>query len=168
MRYRVDLKRFMAECEANYQRLVKLFPDMENLDHYRFGISGGRHISLRVIKRAPYTSLLEISEEAAGDRDVDKTAWLSAPTMEVRLYHDARLAEVVSCEAVHRINPRYRYPNRKMHQPTKKPSGTGSSANGLPAASSAAMPCYPPSRLWTRSPEVGDQGLWRRCDDAGH
>ncbi len=120
MRYRVDLKRFMAECEANYQRLVKLFPDMENLDHYRFGISGGRHISLRVIKRAPYTSLLEISEEAAGDRDVDKTAWLSAPTMEVRLYHDARLAEVVSCEAVHRINPRYRYPNRKMHQPDEK------------------------------------------------
>lgn len=116
MRYKVDLKKFMADCEANYHRLMVLFPDMAETGHYRFGLMGADdRVELRVLKRAPYTSLVEMTQN-----DGSETSWLASPTMRVCLYHDAAMAEVVACENVHGVHPRYHYPNTAMHQPDEK------------------------------------------------
>lgn len=42
------------------------------------------------------------------------------PKMMVRLYHDARMAEIISNQGVKQIKPRYDYPNKKMHLPDEK------------------------------------------------
>ncbi len=40
--------------------------------------------------------------------------------MEIRLYHDARMAEVISSQDIHQVKPRYDYPNKHMHQQDEK------------------------------------------------
>jgi hypothetical protein len=40
--------------------------------------------------------------------------------MSIRLYHDARMAEVNSSQNIRWIKPRYDYPNKKMHLPDEK------------------------------------------------
>ena len=117
MRYKVDLKGFMADCEANYARLRRLFPAMGARDHHSVALDdrGDRHFVLRVLERSPYTSLVEVVERAP-----EPWPWLGFPAMRIRLYHDARLAEVVGFDRVGRIRPRYPYPNAVMHQPDEK------------------------------------------------
>lgn len=117
MRYKIDLKGFMAECEANYFRLQRLFPAMANEDSRNLGISGidAHFLRLRVCERTPYTALLSVT--MAGQNLVRWAAW---PVIGVRMYHDARLAEVVSFENARYIRPTYRYPNRRMYQRDEK------------------------------------------------
>ena len=50
----------------------------------------------------------------------ENLAELFRPKMVVRLYHDARMAEVISNQDVQQIKPRYDYPNEKMHLPDEK------------------------------------------------
>lgn len=40
--------------------------------------------------------------------------------MTVRLYHDARLAEVTAADRFRRVPARHDYPNPAMHQPDEK------------------------------------------------
>jgi uncharacterized protein YqiB (DUF1249 family) len=40
--------------------------------------------------------------------------------MKVRIYHDARVAEVLACQGIHSFQPFYPYPNPKMLQPYEK------------------------------------------------
>lgn len=42
------------------------------------------------------------------------------PHLEVQVYHDARMAEVVSAEHTRRLRSIYPYPNEAMHQPDEK------------------------------------------------
>ncbi|WP_121345194.1 DUF1249 domain-containing protein, partial [Pseudomonas aeruginosa] len=46
--------------------------------------------------------------------------WLPAPRLEVRVYHDARMAEVIGAEQARRLMAIYPYPNQAMHQPDEK------------------------------------------------
>ena len=46
--------------------------------------------------------------------------WLPTPRLEVRVYHDARMAEVVGAEHARRFRSVYPYPNVDMHQPDEK------------------------------------------------
>jgi len=117
LRYKVDLKRFMAECEANYFRLKRLFPGMEKEDSRYLGISGfdDHHLRIRVCERSPYTSLVCLA--MAGNAP---SPWIVWPTIRVRLYHDARLAEVVTFDSRRKVMPRNRYPNRHMFHHDEK------------------------------------------------
>ena len=142
MRYKVDLKRFLAECEANYHSLCKLIPD-DDADQFSLQLPGHgeRRFHLNVLERTAYTSLVEIFQSAA----VDEKEWMQMPRLKVRLYHDARLAEVVAFEGVHRVKPRNRYPNYRMHQPDEKAQWNHFLADWLGIAMrygySAAVPC---------------------------
>lgn len=118
LRYRVDLVRYMAECDANYHRLLKLFPALR--------LGGERALELdqalataavviRVLENTPYTSLLRLTQRS--DRS---SPWDSSLELEVRLYHDARTAEVVNNEGKARPQPRYGYPNNRMYQQDEK------------------------------------------------
>ncbi len=123
LRYKVDLKGFMAECSANYLRLHKLFPALAQTDSRCIGLRAGTRdvaeqgdtVVMRVLERTRYTTLLAIAS-----RSVDRPHWWPEPVMQVRLYHDARLAEVVAWDRELRVYPKNGYPNERMLQPDEK------------------------------------------------
>ncbi|HAR32160.1 MAG TPA: DUF1249 domain-containing protein [Gammaproteobacteria bacterium] len=115
-RYRVDLPSQMAECDANYMRLSRLFPGMQDENERRFVLALGARdsqVRLSVVERGPYTTLIDI-------RQLPDAAWLPQAHLRVRLYHDARSAEVVECQGVRHFRAAYGYPNPHMHQPDEK------------------------------------------------
>ena len=117
-RYRVDLVELQAVCEANYARLMRLLPDMRNqVTARRVALSQGDRLlgvlALEVLEACPYTTTLLVRQEHS-------LPWLPVPQLEVRVYHDARMAEVVSAESARRFRSIYPYPNAAMHQPDEK------------------------------------------------
>ncbi|WP_230380372.1 DUF1249 domain-containing protein [Pseudomonas fulva] len=117
-RYRVDLAGLQAACEANYARLMRLLPDMRTTQSSRsIGMTQGDQmlgvLVLDVVLACPYTTTLRIRQEHS-------LPWLPVPVMEVQVYHDARMAEVVSAEHARRLRSIYPYPNAAMHQPDEK------------------------------------------------
>lgn len=116
-RYRVDLPGLQATCEANYARLLSLLPRMrEQTGQRRIALDGPpatQVLWLQTTACGPYTSLVEVREEGG-------YAWLPAPLLQVRVYHDARMAEVISAAHCRTLRPRYAYPNPAMHQPDEK------------------------------------------------
>ena len=133
MRYRVDLKAFMACCEANYFRLLALFPDLHNTDERRIGLSHGvdAEVILTVLERTSYTTLLSICQRQCGPVEAVDTLsertdkpvtvhWVKPPMLTVRLYHDAQIAEVITYGSKRGVRPKNAYPNQQMFQPDEK------------------------------------------------
>lgn len=117
-RYRVDLVELQAACEANYARLMRLLPDMREFSSgRRVALTQGEHqlgvLALDVLEACPYTTTLQLRQELS-------LPWLPVPQLEVRVYHDARMAEVVCAENARRLRSIYPYPNSAMHQPDEK------------------------------------------------
>jgi len=142
----VDLRALHALCEANYARLLRLFPDYEGCNTRQFSLHHAR-IQIDVLERSRYTTLFRLqscrdshpaSAEAGGavgnvsesgglDDGVTRASasgvgelWLSPLRMEVRAYHDAAMLEVVSFQREGRVEGRYSYPNDAMHQEDEK------------------------------------------------
>ncbi|WP_407313143.1 DUF1249 domain-containing protein [Pseudomonas sp. nanlin1] len=117
-RYRVDLVGLQAACEANYARLMQLLPDMRSLPQARrIAMTQGDQmlgvLALEVVQACPYTTTLQVRQEHS-------LPWLPVPQMEVQVYHDARMAEVIGAEHARRFRSVYPYPNEAMHQPDEK------------------------------------------------
>ena len=116
--YVPDLKAFAGICESNYAHLLKLLPDMEAGNKREFNISGGPNhataIRLSIVEKFTYT--LDILVEQVSTLN----DFLTPPTMAVRLYHDVRMAEVLSFDNNHRFNGVYHYPNPQMRMPDEK------------------------------------------------
>ncbi len=117
-RYRVDLLGLQSVCEANYHRLLRLLPQMRSgAGERRVGLSHGERmlgvLSLAVVESCPYTTTLEVRQEGG-------SPWLPAPTLLVRVYHDARMAEVMEPSGPRALLGRYFYPNPDMRQPDEK------------------------------------------------
>jgi uncharacterized protein YqiB (DUF1249 family) len=111
--FRVDLAELHAVCEANYARLLRLFPDYESCNLREFKV-GPSKIRLEVMERCRYTTIFCLHQQQADAR------WLGSLRVEVRAYHDAGMLEVGSFQSHQRIQPRYSYPNDKMHQQDEK------------------------------------------------
>lgn len=77
-------------------------------------------VSINEITR--YTSLVTIEQESLLGLNVLPSKLTSSlrPRMIIRLYHDARMAEVVSTQDIRQVKPRYDYPNSQMHQQDEK------------------------------------------------
>lgn len=117
-RYSINLPAHMAECDANYVRLLKLFPDLRTEDGRDLAIELGDEavrIELGVLERAPYTTLITLSQ-----REIGRSSWLTQPQITIRLYHDASCAEVVAYQHARDFKAVYDYPNPSMHQPDEK------------------------------------------------
>lgn len=124
-RYKVDLPLQMAECESNYVRLTNLLAtqhlgqSITQQDQFRFMVARGQqnwlHV-LRITERSPYTTTLELSRASTGNN----SNWLTMPKLTLRMYHDAKLAEVLAWEGHKRLRPRYEYPNQSMYQSDEK------------------------------------------------
>ena len=117
----VDLIQQHSLCEINYARLLKLIPYYNEQDHFQLSVSHGQHIdvdtcamSIAVLQRAPYTTLISIKMDASWGR------WVTLPEMEVRLYHDVLMAEVVMAQQVRRFPFVTEYPNSRMSLPNEK------------------------------------------------
>lgn len=110
-KYIPHLATILARCERNYAMLLRLLPDCDTIDlTYRFDISSTLRYQIRIIESTRYTSVISFAQ-------IDKhTPTFLQPNMEVRLYHDARVAEVTKSQKIGRLKPRYDYPNQNMHQ----------------------------------------------------
>lgn len=122
-KYSTDLASQMAECEANYARIMQLLPDMQTIDCREFGVempgNSPARLSFTVTERCKYTTMLDIEQKVSYistlSGSLDDIASFS-----LRIYHDARMAEVVACNRHRPIRPRYDYPNDKMYHRDEK------------------------------------------------
>ncbi|TWX70408.1 DUF1249 domain-containing protein [Colwellia sp. C1TZA3] len=118
-KYRPHLPTLMTLFEVNYMLLLRVLADKEQVGEQRcFFISDFLSYRVRVDEVTKYTTLLTINQEA-NIQGYNLTE-LFRPKMVIRLYHDARMAEVISNQDVQQIKPRYDYPNNKMHLPDEK------------------------------------------------
>jgi len=102
-------------CEVNYARLLKLLPDCDTEDlEYQFQVNASLLYTIRIIDCSRYTSTLEMSQKSQMGYEFLR------PVVQVRLYHDAKMAEVLSAQNIGSLKPSYQYPNTKMYQKNEK------------------------------------------------
>ena len=105
--------------ERNYISLFSMLEEtqLHSLGLVRFEL-GLCPVELTVIENTRYTSLIRIHQMFNS-----KNHHLSDIVFEVRLYHDAQLAEVISYQGNTRIEYKYTYPNKHMFVPEEKRQG---------------------------------------------
>ncbi|MBG11335.1 MAG: hypothetical protein CMD92_09280 [Gammaproteobacteria bacterium] len=148
--YSVDLIRQMAECDANYIRLLKLVPELSAyLDRSFADISppGGHQIRAALaeepekalegrITRFCLEDFDEVNEPVTVEIKIleafkytstleivqkpELTQQMTNPSMLVRVYHDASTAEVISFQGHRKLKPRYARPNPDMYHVDEK------------------------------------------------
>jgi uncharacterized protein len=111
--FKMDLARLHALCEANYARLLQLFPDYELANSREFVVAEAR-VRLDVLERSRYTTFFRLHQSHGEVR------WLRHLMIDVRAYHDAGMLEVGAFQAQQQIQPRYAYPNPDMFQQDEK------------------------------------------------
>lgn len=121
-RYRLDYPAYMEQCDLNYVRLMQIFPQLMDEDECRVPLAGYQQedmlLQLAVTERCPYTTTLTAR---LGMRDNCWHELVPLPELTVRMYHDARTAEVVACQGADRfLQGCYAYPNAQMRQPDEK------------------------------------------------
>lgn len=112
-RFKLSLTELHGLCEANYARLLRLFPEYENSNHRELKV-GTAKVRLEVIERCRYTTIFQLHQQHAESR------WLGKLRIEVRAYHDARMLEVGMFQSHKSVAARYQYPNDKMFQQDEK------------------------------------------------
>ena len=106
--YKYNLTNFMGQCELNYGLLCRLLPDIENEDEFDYFVKNRFRMNLQVTERCRYTTCIHFTVN-----NDEQSNWLPEIEIDIRLYHDAHLAEVVDNRGVAMlpINP---YPNPDM------------------------------------------------------
>ena len=118
-RYKVDLVAHLAECDANYVRIMMLMPELDSMNERDFCVGNECvRVQLSVLERCPYTTTVRLLQRS---HELGAENFTLAPTsITVRLYHDARTAEVIEFQNYRRWKAIYQYPNREMHLPNEK------------------------------------------------
>tara|TARA_R110002072_G_scaffold87977_4_gene198164 strand:- start:3904 stop:4407 length:504 start_codon:yes stop_codon:yes gene_type:complete len=111
--FKLDLTELHAICDANYARLLRLFPDYENCNS-RDLLVGVAKVHLSVVERCRYTTMFQLCQQRADSR------WLGALRVEVRAYHDMRMLEVMVFQSSRQVAARYHYPNERMFAQDEK------------------------------------------------
>lgn len=127
-RYQPNLVSLMTLCANNYFLLLKVQSDKTQLNQQRhFFVNKELTYVVTVNEVTRYTSLLTFEQKAVKQKTPTKHTLHSKtfsqvfqPRMNIRLYHDARMAEVISSQDVFQVQPRYDYPNKHMHQQDEK------------------------------------------------
>lgn len=108
----VSFVSLMTLYESNYIRLRALVGDVRGLAGRAVSsVPGDLDLHLEALEHSPYTSILRLTYFFADDE-----ATVAEPDLEVRVYHDARLAEASRC-------------SRQVRHP-----GLAGLQDGLPAA----------------------------------
>jgi uncharacterized protein YqiB (DUF1249 family) len=113
-KYIPDLKEFMALCASNYAKLSRLVSMVE--------LEVGQGFALEVDKQPNLLiSLEQSSKHTATYRLLQDSEEVSLKRRYlVRMYHDAKVAEVLSGLNQGMLPPVYPYPNNQMKQPDEK------------------------------------------------
>lgn len=112
--YVPNFPEMMRLNETNYAQLRRLIPrDKAEGASISYRVNG-LYYQIIIEESTRYTTRVNI-------RQVSSTSlpW-QLPSMSVRLYHDALVAEVCSTQQIYRFKARYDYPNRKLHQRDEK------------------------------------------------
>lgn len=108
-RYQPDLPAFLRCCERNYVTLRLLVRGLSQPgDKLHWALDDHTQVELSLVEETKYTCTVALEQKRRG------AASFMLPLMTVRLYHDARVAEVLSSQQISRLKPRYDYPNKKM------------------------------------------------------
>jgi uncharacterized protein len=79
-------------CESNYQKLIKLIPDLLTLKETAIGLApNNTTLHITVIESTPYTMTVELSHCFSKN-----LIEFLEPAVKIRLYLDAQLAEVLN------------------------------------------------------------------------
>ncbi|MGB3726332.1 MAG: DUF1249 domain-containing protein [Glaciecola sp.] len=114
-KYVPHLPSILATCENNYVCMLKLLPDCDTQDlSYEFDVSDALKYKIRIVDSSRYTSTIEMSQISAN------VPVFLRPKMVIRLYHDAKVAEVLEAQRTSSLKPVYEYPNLNMHQRNEK------------------------------------------------
>ena len=101
-KYSVDIAREHAQCEVNFMSLFRLLGDAEQGKTLSFDVALPKRkihytLSFEVFERSKHTALVSIS----ADQYVSK--WLHDMDLEVAMYFDAGMAEVVHFNGQRRL-----------------------------------------------------------------
>lgn len=110
----------MALCGLNYARLIRLVTNLSQLSprqQLSWQLPAQQELRLEVLQASRYTLELNLLLSQTGEA---LTQWQQPLSLRVRVYHDASLAEVVSCNDSGRLQAIYPYPNAKMQQRNEK------------------------------------------------
>ncbi|MCC4782186.1 dehydrogenase [Vibrio splendidus] len=111
--YHVDLAELMRVYETNYAKLNALLPVGHEVGDVRCYQAVNMVYQLTVNEVTKYTTLIDICQS-------DAMPVFPLPKMSVRLYHDARVAEVCASGDFSRVKAKYDYPNTKLLQKDEK------------------------------------------------
>ena len=114
------LKPHLENCqklyEFNYRNLLAIMPGLvirelqsNNYELPAFGLK------VSMLERTPYTTLVSFDI----NQNIE-SPYISASEFKVRMYHDARVAEVVSYQGQRCQNAFYAYPNQQMYHKDEK------------------------------------------------
>ena len=88
----VDFVSLMDMYEENYMKLRKLIPDLSHIEsHCVSEVKGHMKLHLKIIERSKFTTTLILSYCFNTNTELRME-----PDLKIRIYHDARLAEVMS------------------------------------------------------------------------
>lgn len=96
-----------------------MLPDISLFNHVTLSSENHQiNLGVDVRERTPYTLLLVLTSGTSGD-----SPFTPKTELQVRMYHDARVAEVVMIQGVRNINSHYDYPNLEGRLPDEKRQG---------------------------------------------
>ena len=102
--------------EYNFQCLIQLLPELQSPQRRLLSYSGtAGGLSVEVVEHHKYTTIIRLTQILPVSLPLTGN-----PVMMVRVYHDARVAEVLSYQHHQRFQPRYDYPNPDMRQRREK------------------------------------------------
>ena len=115
-KYVPDIKAQNAKQEQNFWRLIKLLPNIDNLDEHCILLDSlNQHANFIITSRDKYTLsvLFEI-------KHLTKCDHLHNFQLHIRMYFDVNMAEVVASAHGKQFSGSYPYPNEQMHQVNEK------------------------------------------------
>ncbi|KZN33066.1 hypothetical protein N480_24395 [Pseudoalteromonas luteoviolacea S2607] len=111
--YVQSLPQYITLCERNYLRALKVMPE-EQVGKQRQIKMGSMDFYIVVDDVEKYTTDISIRQKHG------LSCHIGEFELAVRLYHDARVAEVVQHNYHQKVKPSYRYPNPNMHHKDEK------------------------------------------------
>ena len=114
-RYVPDLMSLQRTCEVNYMALMKLLPPGGSVGaERRYQVGNGLLFQLTVTEDSRFTSQVILAQH-----NPELPSYLQA-RIEIRLYHDVRMAEVCAAQQISMLQPRYEKNKKKMHHRDEK------------------------------------------------
>nr|WP_275658990.1 DUF1249 domain-containing protein [Shewanella sp. Isolate11] len=112
--YQVDVSRFLALCGRNYVHILRWLP-ITCVEGECWQVEGDFGcLDVKLLENTQYTQLIEIS------RSIGLPQLVDTPKVVVRVYHDAKLAEVLTSRQIYRLRAVYDYPNVRMYHRDEK------------------------------------------------